>query len=415
MSRSIPTAARFAVTAVVPPGLEEPAAAELLALGATEVQPLRRAVACRTDLAGFYRLHLQARLPFRVLRELARFPCRNRRELRQGVQTAADWDLWLPPQLSFRVDASGSLPELNHSHYTALEVKNALVDLQRQRWGERSSVDLQEPDLCLHLHLSPSGGGLAILSLAGGGPGGSAAGPGGGGSLHRRGYRSAMGLAPLKENLAAGLIALSGWDGTVPLLDPLCGSGTLLLEAAAMALGQAPGLEPAGHHSPGTPPRARPFGCRRWPDFEAGLWSREVEAAAGLRRHGLSDGRPMAPILGLERDPQVLEQARANAAAAGLTDQVTLQQGDFRDLVPPPGPGLLVCNPPYGVRLGADDDLEALYADLGRVLRERCGGWTLWLLSGNPALTGALRLRASRRVSVSNGGIDCRWLRYDLR
>ena len=478
MQQLAQSSASFAITAVVPPGLEEVAAAELVALGAEEVRPLRRAVACRTDLAGFYRLHLRARIPFRFLRELARFPCRGRADLHYGVQHAADWDHWLPPEASFKVEASGSLPELNHSHYTALEVKNALVDLQRQRWGRRSTVNLEDPDLALHLHLSPGrpfggggpiqpgnptgggyrdpsgregrgrsttrndaglGSGTAILSLEGGGGNGS-----GGGSLHRRGYRAAMGLAPLKENLAAGLIALTGWDGSVPLVDPLCGSGTLLLEAAAMALGRAPGLEADGAlnratggsgwgqeetdeaTTPGSgmdngpvsqaaAPRPRAFGFERWPDFDAALWQREVAAASSQRRTSLSDGRPLAPILGLERDPQVLEQARANAAAAGLADPIALQQGDFRDLIPPAGPGVLVCNPPYGVRLGADDDLEALYADLGRMVRERCGGWTLWLLSGNPALSGALRLKASRRISVSNGGLDCRWLRYEIR
>jgi putative N6-adenine-specific DNA methylase len=399
----------FDLTAVVPPGLEEVAAAELAALGASEVRPLRRAVACRNDLAGFYRLHLRCRIPFRFLRELARFPCRGRRDLYQGVQNAADWDHWLPPEASFKVEASGSLPELNHSHYTALQVKNALVDLQRQRWGARSMVNLEDPDLSLHLHLSPGpwgagrgggGGGTAILSLEGDG-----------GSLHRRGYRAAMGLAPLKENLAAGLIALTGWDGSVPLVDPLCGSGTLLLEAAAAALDRAPGLL----FDRGGAPRPRRFGFEGWPDFEAGLWRQEVEAALVTLQPDLAPGRPLAPVVGRERDPAVLEQARANATAAGLADQVQFQQGDFRDFVPPPGQGLVVCNPPYGARLGADADLEALYADLGRLLKERCGGWTLWLLSGNPALSGALRLKASRRVAVSNGGLDCRWLRYDLR
>jgi putative N6-adenine-specific DNA methylase len=409
------------VIAVVPPGLEEPAAAELLALGAEAVRPLRRAVACRTDLAGFYRLHLRARLPFRFLRELARFPCRTRIDLHRGVQDAADWEFWLPPEHSFKVEASGSLPELNHSHYTALQVKNALVDQQRQRWGARSMVNLEDPDLSLHLHLSPGpwgqgpggqgpwgqqgrgsggGGGTAILSLEGDG-----------GSLHRRGYRSAMGLAPLKENLAAGLIALTGWDGSVPLVDPLCGSGTLLLEAASAALGHAPGLL-FGRDGV---PRPRRFGFERWPDFDAGLWRQEVEAAQAGLTPDLADGRPLAAVVGMERDPAVLEQARANAMAAGLVDRVQFQQGDFRDFMPPPGQGLVVCNPPYGARLGADEDLETLYSDLGRLLKERCGGWTLWLLSGNPALSGALRLKASRRVAVSNGGLDCRWLRYDLR
>lgn len=413
MPQPAPVSASFAVTAVVPPGLEEPAAAELCRLGAAEVRPLRRAVACSTDLAGLYRLHLQARLPFRFLRELARFPCHDRFSLERGVRQALDWERWLPPESSFKVEVSGSLPQLNHSHYTALQVKNAVVDLQRELWGARSSVDLDDPDLSLHLHLSPGGrgpgsggssghqGSVAILSLEGGGS-----------SLHRRGYRAAMGLAPLKENLAAGLIALTGWDGTVPLLDPLCGSGTLLIEAVAMALGRAPGLLPA---PAGGAPQARRFGLVRWPDFDAELWQQELQAARDLARDQLADGSPLAPVLGVERDPEVLAQARANVQAAGLERWIELRQGDARDVMPPPQPGVLVCNPPYGARLGAGEDLAPLYADLGAMLKQRCGGWTLWLLSGNPELTGALRMKASRKFPVSNGGIDCRWLNYEIR
>jgi putative N6-adenine-specific DNA methylase len=379
--------------AVVPPGLEEPAARELEALGAVAVRPLRRAVAFRTDTAGLYRLHLQARLPFRLLRELARFPCSGREQLERGVQRAADWDRWLPPERSLRVEVSGTAPGLGHSHYTALAVKNALVDQQRQRWGRRSPVDLEDPDLALHLHL---GAGEAVLSLEGGG-----------GSLHRRGWRAAMGHAPLKENLAAGLIALSGWDGRTPLVDPLCGSGTLLIEAACAALGRAPGLVNG---------EVRRFGLERWADFEPNLWRREAEAAAALARSELADGTPLAPIIGIDLDAAVLEQARGNAEAAGVGRWIDLRPGDFRSFTPPAAPtGTLVCNPPYGARLGEPAALEELYEDLGRILKERCGGWRLWLLSGNPGLTGALRMKASRRIPVSNGGIDCRWLLYEIR
>jgi len=371
--------------AVVPPGLESAAASELTALGCQAVSPLLRAVRFQSDLAGFYRLHLQARLPFRLLRQLTHFPCRSKDELYDGVQRAVDWSRWLPPGTTFRVDATGTAPGLNHSHYSALQVKNALVDLQRQQWGARSSVDLDDPDLALHLHL---GGGEASLSL-----------DGSGGSLHRRGYRAAMGLAPLKENLAAGLIALTGWDGTVPLADPLCGSGTLLIEAARLALGLAPGL-------------GRRFALERWPDFDPQLWQREREAAAALP---LASGKTMPPTVGMEQDPVVLEQARSNAQAADVARALDLRLGDCRDFQPPPGPGILVCNPPYGERIGERDALEPLYADLGRMVKERCSGWSLWLLSGNPELTGALKMKASRRMPISNGGIDCRWLHYEIR
>ena len=374
--------------AVVPPGLEDAAATELTALGCQAVARLRRAVRFQTDLAGYYRLHLQARLPFRLLLELAQFPCRSKDELYDGVQRAVDWSRWLPPGATFRVDATGSAPGLNHSHYSALQVKNALVDLQRQQWGARSSVDLDNPDLSIHLHL---GGGEAALSL-----------DGSGGSLHRRGYRAAMGLAPLKENLAAGLIALTGWDGSVPLADPLCGSGTLLIEAACLALGRAPGL---GRH----------FALERWPKFDSQLWQQERQAASDLARETLPSGAALAPIVGREQDPGVLDQAHSNAEAAGIASALELSLGDCRDFMPPPGPGILVCNPPYGERIGEREGLETLYADLGRMVKERCGGWSLWLLSGNPELTGALKMKASRRIPISNGGIDCRWLHYEVR
>jgi len=211
-----------------------------------------------------------------------------------------------------------------------------------------------------------------------------------------------MGLAPLKENLAAGLIQLTGWDGRVPLADPLCGSGTLLIEAACMALGRPPGLD---HR----------FALERWPDFNGGLWNQALEHASSHSRSTLADGTPLAPVLGLELDAGVAEEARTNAEAAGMGSAVAIACGDFRDFQPPQGPGVLVCNPPYGERIGEQGELEQLYSDLGRMVKERCSGWEFWLLSGNPELTGALRMKASRRIPVSNGGIDCRWLHYTIR
>ncbi len=389
----------MSVLAVVPPGLEQMAQEELTRLGALSARTQRGGVSCQIDAAGFYRLHLQARLPFRLLRELARFPCANREELSAGVRLAADWDVWLPPSRTLRVEVSGATAAFNHSHFTALEVKNVLVDLQRHRWGARSSVDRDAPDLVLHLHLLRHG--EAVLSL-----------DGGGGSLHRRGWRAAMGLAPLKENLAAGLIALTGWQGDLPLLDPFCGSGTLLIEAACAALGRAPGLLPPGA---GPTPRSRDFALRRWPDFDPTLWRREETAARSLARDTLADGRPLPPLLGCDHDPEVVAQARANAEAAGVAPWIHFTQADARDLSPPPGPGLIVTNPPHGARLGDREELRELYGALGQRLRRHAPGWTLWLLSGHPDLTAALRLKASRRVPVSHGGIDCRWLRYDLR
>ena len=370
--------------AVLPQGLEEAGAQELLALGAKAVRPLRRAAAFEADMACLYRLHLQCRLPFRLLRELASFPCDGRDSLYYGVQDAVDWERWLHPSMTFRVDATGSAQGLNHSHYSALQVKNAIVDRQRDLWGERSSVDLEEPDLHLHLHLGKGG---AVLSL-----------DGCGGSLHRRGYRAAMGLAPLKENLAAGLIRLTGWDGTTPLVDPLCGSGTLLIEAASLARQLSPGLE-------------REFSLEGWADFDAELWAREEQRARNREKHQ----QPLPPIIGNEHDASIAAQARDNVAAAGLSDCIQIHCGDFRDLELPSGPGTVVCNPPYGVRIGDEHGLEALYADLGNTVKAKASGWDAWVLSGNAGVTGALRMKASRRIPISNGGIDCRWLHYEVR
>lgn len=379
----IPVPQRLSCIAVLPQGLEQAGAEELQDLGASGVKALRRAVGFQADLAVFYRAQLRARLPFRLLRQLGSFPCRSREDLFWGVQRCIDWEPWLKPELSLRVDATGSAPGLNHSHYSALQVKNALVDWQQQRWGERSSVDLEQPDLSFHIHL---GGGHATLSIDGSGE-----------SLHRRGYRPRMGLAPLKENLAAGLIRLTGWDGSVPLADPLCGSGTLLIEAACMAQRRHSGL-------------GRSFALQQWPDFHPELWERETGAAAAEARD-----QPLAVIKGNELESSVLEQAQENADAAGVGAQIQWQHGDCRQFEPPDGRGVLVCNPPYGERLGDREQLEELYSDLGAMVKERCSGWSLWLLSGNPELTGALRMKASRRIPVSNGGIDCRWLHYEIR
>ncbi|OUW48279.1 MAG: RNA methyltransferase [Synechococcus sp. TMED187] len=370
--------------AVLPQGLEEAGTQELIALGAKAVQPLRRAAAFEADKACLYRLHLQCRLPFRLLRELASFPCDGRDSLYHGVQDAVDWERWLHPSMTFRVDATGTAQGLNHSHYNALQVKNAIVDRQRDLWGERSSVDLEEPDLHLHLHLGRGG---AVLSL-----------DGCGGSLHRRGYRAAMGAAPLKENLAAGLIRLTNWDGTTPLVDPLCGSGTLLIEAASLAHNHCPGLQ-------------RQFSLEGWADFDNELWQDELERA----KHRSQKQRPLAPIIGCEQDATIADQARSNIAAAGLDDCISIQTGDFRNFSLPPGPGVVVCNPPYGLRVGDGEDLESLYSDLGTTLKAQASGWDVWVLSGNPGITGALRMKASRRIPISNGGIDCRWLHYQVR
>ena len=367
--------------AVLPQGLEEEGAKELIALGAKSVRPLRRSVAFESDLACFYRVHLKARLPFRFLREIARFSCGDPNSLYFAVQSAFDWEHWLHPSLSFKVDVSGRCDGLTHSHFTALQVKNALVDLQRDLWSKRSEIDLLEPDLCFHLHLNNSGG---VLSL-----------DGSSGSLHRRGYRAAMGAAPLKENLAAGLVQICGWDGTLPLVDPLCGSGTLLIEAVSCALGLAPGLR-------------RSFLFKNWADFDPTIWGEEKDRAKKLEERD----KKLPLIIGCEQDPEIARQARENIQAAGLTKFIKIQNSHFRELLFPNEQGLIVCNPPYGKRIGENEDLELLYKELGIFIKNNASGWQFWLLNGNRELSSSIGMKASRRFPINNGGIDCRWLKY---
>jgi len=237
-------------------GLEKEGAKELIELGAQAVKASRRHILLEADMACLYRLHLRSRLSFRFLREICRFSCHGPHELYSGIQRSIDWENWLQPKQSFRVDVTGFGEGLSHTHFTALQVKNAIIDLQRERWGSRSSIDLNNPDICFHLHLSNY---QAVLSVDGSNS-----------SLHKRGYRPAVGIAPIKETLAAGLMRMTEWDGTNNLVDPLCGSGTFLIEAVSMLLGIASGIN-------------RQFLFKKWPDFDPAIWDQELKMAQNIK------------------------------------------------------------------------------------------------------------------------------------
>ena len=369
--------------AVLPQGLEVVGAKELSLLGAQSVHPLFRCVAFEADIACFYRLHLQARLPFRILREISRFKCNSPASLFHSVQTSFDWETWLEPYKSFRVDVSGKCFGLPHSHFTALQVKNALVDFQRKTWGDRSQINLENPDICFHLHLSDY---ESVLSL-----------DGSSGSLHRRGYRAALGLAPLKENVASGLIKMTGWDGSVPLVDPFCGSGTFLIEAARSILNYPSGLNCS-------------FLFQNWVDFDDQIWKKELGYANSLIKSSIYN--KVSAIIGCDKDVNIANQAKENVSSLGLNKFISIQNRDFNELEMPNKKGLIICNPPYGKRLGLEVELENLYSEFGSFLKKKASGWELWLLSGNSKLTKFLRMKATNRFPVSNGGIDCRWLHY---
>ncbi|TVQ16650.1 MAG: RNA methyltransferase [Leptolyngbya sp. DLM2.Bin15] len=368
--------------ATVARGLEDLAAQELESLGAQQVSTTFAGVGFEGDRSLLYRVNLWARLPFRILMQLTTFSCANDKALYRGIQSI-DWSQYLTPEQTLAVRATGKNPQLNHTHFSALQVKNAIVDQQRQTFGERSSVDLENPDLAVNIHIQGSRCTVSLDSS--------------GGSLHRRGYRPAVGAAPLKETLAAALIQLSDWTPDQPFLDPLCGSGTLPIEAGLKALNIAPGLF-----------RDR-FGFEFWHDFDAELWDQLQQEAEAQELSDLPNF-----IGGSDRDPDVLEQAQQNAYTCGLAHQITFQQREFADLEAPADSGVLMCNPPYGDRLGRDQDLAAFYKLMGDRFKQRFKGWTVFVLTGNLELAKCIGLRPSRRFVVYNGTIECRLLKYEM-
>lgn len=334
------------------------------------------------DRTLLYRVNLWARLPFRILRTLTVFPCQDADDLYGGIQTV-DWSTYLPPDRTLAVTATGKTPQLNHSHFTALRVKDAIVDRQQQVFGERSNVDTEDPDVRVNVHLYKGQGTVSLDSS--------------GDSLHRRGYRPAVGAAPLKESLAAALIQLSGWQPSQPFFDPLCGSGTLPLEASLRSLNIAPGLF-----------RER-FGFEGWPDFDAPLLSQLMDQAEASQGQQLE-----AMIGGCDRNAEVVQQARSNAFQCGVDDQVQFWQSELEAVEAPAASGVLMCNPPYGQRLGQGEDLEAFYKLLGTVLKQRFKGWTAFVLSGNKVLASAIGLKSSQRFPVYNGTLPCQLMKYEL-
>ena len=368
--------------ATVARGLESIAAGELERLGAKNVRPDFTGVYFQGDRTSLYRINLWARTIFRVLMPIRELKSFNAQQLYKEVQKIS-WEDYLSPENTLAVNCTGSNRQLNHTHFTALQVKNAIIDQQRIQTGRRSSVDLNQPDLLINAHIHKN---RCILSLDSSGE-----------SLHRRGYRQAMGLAPLKETLAAALIDMTLWESNLPFLDPLCGSGTLPLEAALKGLNIAPGLF-----------RQR-FGFEGWRDFDASLWHKLRQEAMDSQLEVLT-----APIWGSDRTADILKQAQTNAKLCGVGEQVSFIQEELSQLEAPADCGIIICNPPYGKRLGRAEDLGDLYKLLGDVFKQRFKGWTAYVLTGNKELAKRVGLRASQRIPVYNGSLPCTLLKYEL-
>ena len=373
--------------ATAPEGVDPLLAAELVELGATTIKSVRGGIRFQGSLELAYRACLWSRTASRVLLLLAEFPVAEVEALYAGIH-ALPWEDHLAPDGTLAVEFTGTGSGIDHSHYGAQRVKDAVVDRFRAQCGQRPGVDRQQPDLRIHVLLRDR---QATVSLDLSGD-----------SLHRRGYREATVIAPLKETLAAALLLKSGWPNIAaaggPLLDPLCGSGTLAIEAAWMAGDQAPGL--LREH----------WGFSGWLGHIPVLWNRLLVEAQERR----TLGKPRIPlILASDHDPKAVRAALANAQRAGVADQIRVERREFSALQPPWGlPGLLIANPPYGERLGATEDLAEFYTEFGEVLKTRLNGWRAALFTSNPELGKRMGLRAEKVHVFHNGPLDCRLLRF---
>jgi putative N6-adenine-specific DNA methylase len=368
--------------ATVARGLEQLAAEELTEIGATDIAPGFCGVSFHGDRELLYRVNLLARLPFRVLVKLGEFPSIDGNELYDSIQNI-DWGEYLTPELTLAVTVTGKNEQLNHSHFTAVQIKRAITTQQTKQFGDRSNVDIADPDVRINVHIDKD---LATVSLDSSGS-----------SLHRRGYRSAVGDAPLKESLAAALVKMSGWTPDLAFVDPLCGSGTLPLEAAMQALNIAPGVF------------RESFGFERWLDFDPDLFDRLLKAIEAGERKDLQP-----TIIGSDRNYEIIKQAQSNALQSGVGSYVRFAQLELAEVEAPADTGILICNPPYGERLGRDEDLGAFYKLLGDVLKNRFKGWTAYVLSGNKQLAKSIGLRSAERTTVYNGTLSCQLMKYEL-
>ena len=362
-------------------GLEYLLADELIALGCARATAAMAGVNVEGSLADAQRAVLWSRLASRILWPLSEYDCADEHALYAGA-AAVPWQAHLDASMTLAVDAHVSGDAITHARYAAQRIKDAVVDVLRAQTGARPNVDVEAPDLRLNLVVRK---GRAILSVdLGGGP------------LHRRGWRQAQGEAPLKENLAAAVLLRGGWPQVYAeggaLLDPMCGSGTLLIEGALMAADVAPGLLRLGDRRPS-----------RWLGFDAAGWDALVEDAQVRERAGR--GRLRLAFEGGDSDPHAIRAARENATAAGLRDAIRFEVRDIAHVSPREATrGLVVCNPPYDARLAAD---PALYRSLGNALKQAAPAWRASLLCGDAELAHATGLRANKKYQLFNGAIEC--------
>ena len=360
-------------------GLEPILSQELTELGANNIVAGRRVVFFTGDKAMMYRANMQLRTAIRILKPIKHFTASTADEVYENVKQI-NWSDYLDVKQTFAVDSVVYSDDFHHSKFVAYKVKDAIVDQFRDTLGTRPNVSVTNPDIRLHIHIADNDCTLCLDSS--------------GASLHRRGYRQEGGEAPVNESLAAGLILMTGWHGDKDFIDPMCGSGTFLIEAALIALNMAPGL----FH--------REYAFEKWPDFDQNLFD-EIYNDDSKEREFTHH------IYGYDIDIKAVNTAKLNIKAAGLSKYITVAQQDFKDFKQPSEPAIMVTNPPYGQRISTPD-LLGTYDMIGQQLKHNFKGNDAWVLSYNEECFDAIGLRPSLKIPVYNGSLECEFRKYQM-
>ena len=373
------SAKKFELIAKTFQGLEEVLAKELIDLGANDVEILRRGVGFTGDLEMMYRANLCCRTALRILKPLFKFDAKDADEVYEKVK-GFDWGSYMDASKTFAVDSVVFSDNFKHSKFLAYRVKDAVVDYFNEKTGKRPSVRVVNPDVQLSIHVAHEHCTLSIDSS--------------GESLHKRGYRTAQTDAPLNEVLAAGMLLLAGWDGKCDLIDPMCGSGTILIEAAMIALNIAPGIYRSE------------FAFEKWNDFDKEVFDRLYNDESQEKVFNYK-------IYGSDIQPKAVRIAEENVKSAGLGKYISLQVSPFQSLSVQSEKALIVSNPPYGERIGARD-LNELYAMIGTKLKHDFEGMEAWIITSQNEASEKIGLRPSQKIKLMNGAIECEFRKYEL-
>ena len=370
----------YSLFVTCPRGLEAPLSQELEQLKCQDIRAVDGGVACKGGMEQVYRINLHSRTASRVLLRLTKSGYRNEQDIYKAAKNIR-WTDWFDLEQTFKVKVEGKRAQVKSLDFVGLKIKDAVCDVFRDACGARPSVGKIRPDIRIHAFIDERDIQIFIDTS--------------GEALFKRGYRQDTGEAPMRENLAAGLLLLAGYDGSQPFQDPFCGSGTIVIEAAWIATRRAPGL-------------MRRFGFEKLKNFDAALWEK-------LQHEAETQIRPApAPISGSDNDRHMIRAAVANAQAAEVDTFVRFEVKDAQDTRPNGEGGILISNPPYGVRLAEVQALQALYPQLGAWLKQHYAGWLAGMFTGDRDMPKFMRLSPKRKIPLYNGNLDCRLFLMDM-